>query len=125
MRLVGGFSRAAGLRIVIWQIPLGNGVMRSMNNTDGHYQDNHVQWLLGGGYRAHLQAYADAGVIALLFGGGAGGTTCACDANGDGVTNPQPVNGNATVATSADDDGGYFKLQAAAYQRDGPITLAR
>jgi hypothetical protein len=125
VRLVGAFSRAAGLRVVIWQIPLGNGVMRSMNNTEGHYQDNHVQWLLGSGYRSHLQAYADAGVIALLFGGGAGGTTCACDATGDGVTNPQPVNGNITVATSADDDGGYFKLQAAAYQQDGPLQLAR
>lgn len=123
-QLLGEFSRAAGLRVVIWQIPLGNGVMRSMNNTTGHYQDNHVEWLLGSDAAAHLKAYADAGVIALLFGGGAGGTTCACDAEHDGVTNPPPVNGNTTIATSADDDGGYFKLRVEAYQRGGVVALA-
>ena len=123
VRLLGGFSKGTGLRVVIWQIPLGNGVMRSMNNTTGHYQDNHVQSLIGEGAGAQLKAYVDAGVIGLLFGGGAGGTTRACDAEKDGITNPAPVNGNGTVATSADDDGGYFKQRASQYQADGPVAL--
>ena len=91
--------------------------MRAMDNTWGHYQDNRVQWLLGPKGGAHLKRYAHAGVRALLFGGGADGTTCACDAQGDGVTNPAPINGNTRRSLSADDDGGYFKSRARAYYR--------
>jgi hypothetical protein len=40
VRFLGGFSGAAGKRIVMWQIPLGNTKMRAQNNTTGHYQDN-------------------------------------------------------------------------------------
>ena len=40
------FVRLAGIRMAAWQIPLGNTVMRAMNDTTGHYQDNRVQWLL-------------------------------------------------------------------------------
>jgi hypothetical protein len=75
-----------------------------------------VQWLLGGN-RKHLRAYADAGVVALLFGGGADGTTCACDAQHDGVTNPAPTHGNTRKSLSADDDGGYFKQRVRRYLR--------
>src|SRR5436190_2149648 len=46
------FVRLAGVRIVAWQIPLGNTLMRAMNNTWDHFQDNRVQWLLGTGTRA-------------------------------------------------------------------------
>ncbi|MEA2469077.1 MAG: hypothetical protein QOE38_75, partial [Thermoleophilaceae bacterium] len=81
------YSHAAHQRIVKWQIPLGNTLMRAMDDTWGHFRDNRVQWMLGGD-RKHLRAYAGAGVVALLFGGGADGTTCACDAQHDGVTNP-------------------------------------
>ena len=42
------FVRLAGIRMAAWQIPLGNTVMRAMNDTTGHYQDNRVQWLLDG-----------------------------------------------------------------------------
>ena len=52
------------------------------------------EWLLDDASRAHLTTYRDAGVVAFLFGGGAGGTTCACDGVGDGVTNPAAINGN-------------------------------
>ena len=52
-------------------------------------------------------------MVAVLFGRGADGPTCACDAAGDGVTNPAPINGNTGVSLNADDDGGYFKQQAA------------
>ena len=41
----------------------------------GHYQDNRPEWLLDEPARTHLTAYVDAGVVAFLFGGGAGGVT--------------------------------------------------
>ena len=102
------YSKATGQRLVKWQIPLGNTLSPVVNDTWGHYRDNRVQWLLGGsGGRKHLRAYRDAGVIALLFGGGADGTTCACDAQRDGV----------------DDDGGYFKDRVRAYYKAGPLRV--
>ena len=144
---LGGFSASAGKRIVMWQIPLGNTRMMAQNNTTGHYQDNRPEWLLDEpAPRPHLTAYRDAGVVAFLFGGGAGGTTCACDGQKDGVTNPAPINGN-TVASqaaapgtapvlvtqgtptlitpyAADDDGGFFRWRAWQYYQDGPMSLA-
>jgi hypothetical protein len=122
-RFLGGFSRLTGLRIVLWQIPLGNTVMRAQNDTWGHFQDNRVQWLLGPGSRAHLRTYLRAGVIAALFGGGGDGTSCACDAQHDGVTNPEPINGNTRLSVSADDDGGYFRERARMYYRAGVMLL--
>jgi hypothetical protein len=147
VRFLGGFSAAAAKRIVIWQIPLGNTKMRSQNNTNGHYQDNRPEWLLDEAARTHLAAYRDAGVVAFLFGGGASGTTCACNARNDGVTNPAPINGNViaseaapagsapvqvmrgstpTLVTpyAADDDGGFFRWKAWRYYQDGPMTLS-
>ena len=146
-RFLGGFSAAAGKRIVMWQIPLGNTKMRSQNNTTGHYQDNRPEWLLNEPARTHLTAYRDAGVVAFLFGGGASGTTCACNASNDGVTNPSPVNGNViaseaappgstpievmrgttpTLVTpyAADDDGGFFRWRAWRYYQDGAMSLS-
>jgi hypothetical protein len=103
------FVQSSGLRVVKWQIALGNNVMRAMNNTWGHYQDTIVQSLLASD--ALRARYVQAGVIGFLFGGGAAGTTCACDAMADGVTNPAPINGNDRMSLSADDDGGFFKEQ--------------
>src|SRR5205814_8516373 len=112
---------AADIRMVAWQIPLGNTLMRAMNNTWDHFQDNRVQWLLGS--RAHLRAYAAAGYVGFLFGRGADGATCACDAAKDGVRNPAPIDGNTRRSISADDDCGYFKERAAAYYRASPLSL--
>jgi hypothetical protein len=121
--------------------------MRTMNSTTGHYQDNRPEWFLDDASRAHLAAYRDAGVVAFLFGGGAGGATCACDGQGDGVTNPAPINGNIlatelapsgtapvqvvrgttpTLVTpyAADDDGGFFRWRAWQYYQDGPMGVA-
>ena len=70
-----------------------------LNDTPGHYRDNRVQWLLGAGGRAHLRAYANAGYVGFLFGGGADGTT------------------------SADTDGGYFRAHVRAYYRQGALRL--
>ncbi len=117
------FVRLAGVRMVAWQIPLGNTLMRAENNTSGHYQDNRVQWLLGEGSRARLKQYVAAGFAGFLFGGGASGTTCACDAAKDGVTNPAPIDGNTRPSLSADDDGGYFKAQARSYYKAGALPL--
>jgi hypothetical protein len=146
-RFLGRFSTVAGKRIVLWQIPLGNTLMRAQNNSTGHYQDNRPEWLLNEPARTHLTAYRDAGVVAFLFGGGAGGVSCACDAQGDGVTNPAPINGNTlaselapagtapsqvvrgstpTLVTpyAADDDGGFFRWRAWQYYQDGAMSLS-
>jgi hypothetical protein len=120
---VGDFVNGVGLRMVLWQIPLGNTKMRAMNNTWGHYQDNHVEWWFDDTTGTHLASTVNAGVIAMLFGGGASGTTCACDADGDGVTNPPAINGNNTLSYSADDDGGYFRHQVNAYYAAGAVAL--
>ncbi len=147
VRFLSGFSNSAGKRIVMWQIPLGNTRMRAQNNTNGHYQDNRPEWLLDEPARTHLAAYRDAGVVAFLFGGGAGGTTCSCNARNDGVTNPAPINGNTiaseaaaagstpvqvtrgstpTLVTpyAADDDGGFFRWKAWQYYHDGAVILS-
>jgi hypothetical protein len=76
--------------IFLWQIPLGN---KSLPDTWGKFRDNRPQWLLGAGSAAHRAVYARAGVKALLFGGGADGTT------------------NETS------DGGWFYRHARAYYR--------
>lgn len=120
---LGAFSAASNTRIVLWQLPQGNTVMRAMNNTWNHYQDNKVEWFLGDGDYARLKPYVEAGVIALLFGRGADGATCACDANGDGITNPAPINGNGRFSVTADDDGGYFEERRAAFVAADPIRL--
>jgi hypothetical protein len=89
------FVQKTGLRMVAWQIPLGN---TFLDDTWDHYRDNRVQWLLGAGNRTHLQAYVKAGYVGFLFGGGADGTT------------------------SAQTDGGYFYKRVRA---SSPILLPR
>jgi len=117
------FVSVAQKRLVLWQIPFGNTKMRAMNNTWGHYQDNRPEWLLDDPTRAHLNDYVQAGVVAFLFGSGAEGATCACDAAGDGVTDPASINGNTIASYSADDDGGFFRQRAKAYYTAGTIAL--
>jgi hypothetical protein len=90
------FVKLTGLRMVAWQIPLGN---LQLDDTPGHYRDNRVQWLLGSAGRAHLKAYIAAGYAGFLFGGGASGTT-------SGTT-----------------DGGYFFSRVRAYYRQGALRL--
>jgi hypothetical protein len=146
-RFLGRFSLVANKRIVMWQIPLGNTKMRAQNNTWGHYQDNRPEWLLDEPARSHLTTYRNAGVVAFLFGGGAGGVTCACNAQNDGVTNPAAINGNTLASEAApagsapvqvtrgstptlvtpyatDDDGGFFRWKAWRYYQDSPMSLS-
>jgi hypothetical protein len=87
-RWLAGVHRATRLPLVVWQIPLGN---RRLPNTWTRFRDTHVATLLGS--RRTLRAYRDAGVVALLFGGGAEGTT------------------------SERTDGGLFRRLAARYAR--------
>src|SRR5581483_9879859 len=117
------FTSQVQKRIFLWQIPLGNTKMLAQNNTWNHYQDNHVEWLLDDPGRTHLNDYVQAGVVALLFGRGADGATCNCDANNDGVTNPPPINGNTMPSFNADDDGGFFQDRAKAYYAAGAMAL--
>ena len=87
------FHRRTHTPLVIWQIPLGNS---TLPDEWGAFKDNRVEtWL---GHRARLTQLRDAGVVALLFGGGA-----------EGTTSPQT-------------DGGLFFRLSAAYYRD-PLPL--
>jgi hypothetical protein len=122
--LLESFHQATGLPLVLWQIPYGNTKMRALDNSWNHYQDNRVEWLLDDPGWSHLGAYRDAGVAALLFGRGADGATDASDAAGDGVTDPEPINGNTRPSLSAADDGGYFAERAGAYYDAGPLALS-
>jgi hypothetical protein len=95
-RYIAGFTRRTHTAVVLWQLPVGD---THLNNTWGHYRDNRLQWWLGPRSAAHLRATRDAGVIGLLFGGGADGTT------------------------SARTDGGLFYRLARAYEAR-PLPLA-
>jgi hypothetical protein len=94
---IAGFVRRVRVPVVLWQLPLGDSFL---NDTWDHFRDNRLQWWLGSGARGrmHLRATERAGVIGLLFGGGADGTT------------------------SATTDGGLFYRLASAYERH-PLAL--
>lgn len=118
------FTQAAHKRLVIWQIPIGNTVMKTMNNTHKHYQDNRQQyWLSNYPNNLAMSALAKAGVIGLLFGAGDGNTTQNYDAAGDGITNPAPINGNTQTSSYADDDGGLLRINVGNYYRAGAAPL--
>ncbi|HEX2173482.1 MAG TPA: hypothetical protein VHL09_13685, partial [Dehalococcoidia bacterium] len=123
-RWLGQFVAVAGERVLLWQLPLGNTKMRAMDNTWNHFQDNRVEWWLDDPSRSHLEECRQVGVVAFLFGRGADGATCACDANNDGVTNPPPINGNTRDSINADDDGGFFREKAAQYYAAGALPLS-
>jgi hypothetical protein len=83
-----------------------------------------VETWLGPASRNPIRSLARGGVVALLFGAGGGGSTCACDGRHDGLTNPPPIDGNTRPSLNADDDGGYFQAVARAYLRK-PVRLPR
>jgi len=119
---VSGISAATDTRVVLDNVPVGNSVYRSVDDTDFHYRDSWVEWILGADDFANLVALRDAGVIGIVFGvdGAPASTTCPCDAAGDGVTN-----GGVTgrKASSADDDGGYLAERLQAYAVLGGLPL--
>lgn len=112
---------STGKPIVIWQIPIGNTIYRTMDNTNGHYRDSRVQtWLTQQG----IGDLRSAGVIGLLFGPGAGDQTHNTDNRHDGITNPAGVGGSTAVSSVSDDDGGLLRERGAAYYDSwGPVPL--
>jgi hypothetical protein len=120
----GAFTAAAHKRLVIWQIPVGNTLMRSCANTNHHYQDNREQyWLDNYPNNSNIGALAQAGVIGLIFGPGNVGTTDVYDAAADGITNPAPIDGNSGVSVHTDDDGGLLRLNVGKYYSSGAAPL--
>jgi len=69
------WNQKAQKRWVLWQIQLGNSNHKDVANNGGSaegYKDNRPEYFFLNG-TAHIQKFADSGVIALLFGAGAGG----------------------------------------------------
>jgi hypothetical protein len=94
-RYIAGFTRRTHTAVVLWQLPLGN---TALPDVWGRFKDDRLQWWLGDPSGRHLRATRDAGVVGLLFGGGAAGTT------------------------SADTDGGLFYRLARRYEAH-PLPL--
>ena len=69
---IAGFTRRTHVAVVLWQLPVGD---TRLNNTWTHFRDNRLQWWLTDPTGQHLRATRNSGVIGLLFGGGADGTT--------------------------------------------------
>ncbi len=125
---VSAITATTGLAAVVWQVPEGNQYFDTEDGSAGHTQDNRAEYFLN-----HPQELVAAGVVAVLFGRGNGGSTTHTDAQADGVTNPPSTctgagMGGGTicndhVSTVADDDGGYLRMQGGAYYRS-PVPLA-
>lgn len=110
-----------GLKAMVWQVPLGNTVFYTENDTMGHYQDNKTEYFFD-----HIPELAAAGLIGAIFGNGTIDSSSNMDLQHDG-----PISGPPTcttrgshshtllctsqVATVNDDDGGYLRQRAAAY----------
>jgi hypothetical protein len=115
-----------GRPLIAWQVPVGNQFFLTMNNSNGHYQDNRAEYFLG-----HPADLAAAGIAAVLFGKANGGQTNYTDDRGDGITNNggQPTSGfqcaacNVHVSQFADDDGGYLRLAVGAYYASAPAPV--
>jgi hypothetical protein len=122
-------TRATGKKAIVWQVPIGNQVYASVNNTPGHWQDNRVEYLFN-----HVSELVHAGLIGALFGTTQSDATNYADWAGDGVTNPTPVCSSdgwssgkvvcsSTQTPAADDDGGYLRLRAQQYYK-APLSLS-
>ncbi|HYG74459.1 MAG TPA: hypothetical protein VEK08_05590 [Planctomycetota bacterium] len=122
----GELYKLTGLPIMAWQVPCGNTIMASCNNTDGHYMDNRPQYFLENyPENKNIAEWVQRGFIGLLFGGGAAHCTSRGDGMKDGITNPEPIKGNkGEKAQYADDDGGYLRLRGVNYYSKGPYPLA-
>ncbi|NBD09134.1 hypothetical protein [Corallococcus silvisoli] len=70
------FNQTTGKRWVLWQIPLGNSHHLNINNSGGPrqgYKDNRTEYFFGASGDTHRRKFANVGVVALLYGAGAGG----------------------------------------------------
>jgi hypothetical protein len=116
-------TAATSKRGILWQVPIGNTLYRTLNNTANHWQDNRVQYYLGQDTNQKLQELVASGIIGLLYGAGDTQTTTNYDSAKDGITNPNPINGNNQTALYSDDDGGYLRLRGQAYYNRGSLPL--
>jgi hypothetical protein len=117
-RFIKRLNQETGQKVILWQIPVGNTLTSTCNNTNGHYKDNRAEYFLQpvmqNSNMDRLNGYADAGVIAFLFGRGAADCTSYMDSKKDGVTNS---------AETADDDGGYLRKAIKAYYVKGALPV--
>jgi hypothetical protein len=119
-----------GRWLIEWQVPVGNQYFLTMNNTDGHYQDNRAEIFI-----ANVAALQAAGVQAVLFGAGNAGQTTYTDAKADGITNNNGatttdvaggcVACNTHASSYADDDGGYLRIFVGRFYRPFPLNRAQ
>lgn len=114
------FNEVTGYPLVLEAVPVGNTVMKTMDDTPYHFSDGWTQWLFAND-GANLRALRDAGLVGLQLGvADPPDGTCACDAAGDGVTNGGR---GGRPATSPDDDGGYVAEQVSALRQRGGLPL--
>ena len=117
-RFLKKLNRLTGQKIILWQIPIGNSLTATCNNSRGHYKDNKAEYFLQPvterGNVDKLKQYGEAGVIAFLFGRGADDCTSFMDSKNDGVTG---------LNESADDDGGYLRKSIKSYYQQGAVAL--
>ncbi|HLZ80757.1 MAG TPA: hypothetical protein VKP04_03935, partial [Ktedonobacteraceae bacterium] len=122
LKFIGLLSQDVHRRVVVWQVPIGNQYFDTMNNSSGHYQDNRAEYMLG-----NVAKFAAAGIIAVLFGPGNGGTMN-IDKMNDGITNPAPISTyecnlcNNHTSMYSDDDGGYLRIFVGLYMKH-PLTI--
>jgi hypothetical protein len=123
LQYAASLSAGAARRILMWQVPVGNQYFDTLDNSQGHTQDNRAEYILG-----HIADFAAAGIIGVLFGPGNGGTTVV-DARNDGITNPAPISTyecarcNTHTSAYADDDGGYLRVFLGQYYKAGAYVL--
>ncbi len=115
--------RGTGTRAVVWQLPLGNTVMRAMDDTWGHFRDNRVQTLLD-----------DAPRYRVLRGLRERASSACCSAPARTAPRTPPTGAETASRTrrrssarraaplNADDDGGFFRLLSRRYARS-PLRL--
>ena len=123
LTFISDISQFTHRRIVMWQVPMGNQYFETMNDAAGHYQDNRAEYILN-----NVPSFAAAGIIAVLFGPGNGGTMN-IDAMHDGVTNAAPISTyecnrcNNHASIYPDDDGGYLRIFVGQYMKN-PVAIS-
>jgi hypothetical protein len=120
------FHAQSGLFVCMWQVAVGNTYFNTCNNTNEHYCDNHIQFLLENypTSTSFMDSYIAAGCIGWMFNAGQGFQDHVYDALNDGITNPPTITANeGHVSVYADDDGGFARLRGSAYYAT-PRTLS-
>jgi hypothetical protein len=117
-RFLSTINQQTGKKIMLWQVPVGNTLTQTCNNSSGHYKDNRAEYflqpVLQSASTAKISQYGQAGVIGFLFGWGINGCTTYMDSNKDGVTGANET---------ADDDGGFLRKSIKAYYQHGAVAL--